>query len=157
MRIELHVILWVIAVLGGVASVLSGSLPRDYLPFSKVLGPRGYFPFAAEHVERKTSGPEQTLDLTSTSIFPKATGAVVPEFSAPPPPPPTIVLKGIVDSEGVLKAVLASETGNYATVGIGEQFFGATVASVSSDGATLLRDDGPEVKLILRGAGEQPH
>lgn len=156
MRIELHLFLWVSAVVGCFGAISYGSAQADYLAYDGRLGSAGHFPYASHELEHSTANLIQIPDLVATSLFPSAIVPVAPVAIAAPQALPGILLKGIVDLGGAPKGILAGETGEYATVGAGEVFLDATVLSVSADRVLLSRRDGSETKLLLRGAGELP-
>ena len=156
MRIELHLFLWVSALVGFFGAILYGSAQADYLAYNGELGSAGYFPYASQEPENSSAPQPQVPDLIATSLFPSAIAPAAPVVVAVPQALPGIALKGIVDLGGAPKGILAGEAGEYATVGAGEVFLDATVLSVSSDSLLLSRRDGSETKLLLRGAGELP-
>ncbi len=165
LRPELHLILWVV---GGL-SLAATALYRA--PAS--LNTASPAPEAANMVGRPPTEDRSSISHNKSPaivrIFPEIDQSVRSLFDTPTaenassetpvaPIPQTAlpVLKGIISSDGNLRAVfvLDPSTGTLATAQIGDHFAGFWLREINSDGVVGISEAGDRTVFALRGAGE---
>jgi hypothetical protein len=163
MRRELTVILWVTALSSLGLVLIHGNLSvgiGNVLIEGDELTPAGP---SGQTTNAPSNGPNTGLELPppnplTRALFdiaiPPATPsapAVVAVEAAPP------VLKGIVSSEGELRAIFASpNTSQYQSAGEGETIGGFKITALLPDSVSLVSPVGTRTDLRLRGPGETP-
>lgn len=155
MRIELHVFLWVTAVILTWGAISYGSVQIDFLPYTDGLGERGVFPAVEGGTELSPIATSAPPEIRPTRLFAQNIMPILSAVEAPMQPVERLVLKGIVQTGGQAKGLLTSDAGAFQVVGVGETFLDATVISVSADRVSVVRN-GSEETLVLRGTGELP-
>ena len=107
------------------------------------------------HIDQPVLPDDTLLGAGSRPIFPR------PDTVAAAVPEPVVesvrvlpILKGIVSSDLVLRAVFASSDDPYVVVGPGEAIAGYIVTDISSDRVTARDDAGATQIFMLRGSGE---
>lgn len=155
MRIELHAFLWVTAAFLCCYAFFYGSAPNDYIPYNSELGALGFFPSVVEDGEPVFVEEAAVPNLRPTKLFAQGLDLAISNPPAPEPVAISLILSGIVESNGQSKGLLGTEGGSFQLVGVGETFLNATVVAVSADRVTVRRENSEET-LVLRGSGELP-
>lgn len=168
MRIELHLILWVSALVFGAFVIFHGydsSLSIGYPQVESGNLPGEQEPISVDEAARQSPAlldSELLVDAPGTrDIFTARTSepvAMPAEVLVAAPILSEIVLKGVVGSGPYLR-IIVSKTGSdaYFALAAGEKFEQFEVKAISDDGAILRNSStGEERILTLRGLGEAP-
>ncbi|OEO31852.1 hypothetical protein VW23_014340 [Devosia insulae DS-56] len=165
MRVELHLILWVTAVVSISAVLFHGSAEVSQIPSMgsgaalevAVLQDGSSGPMTAStDVDFPRSLPQ--IDEGARWLFavagPAEIEAPLPTEVASTPP----VLKGIISSAGGLRAVFAltPQATDYVVAATGEEVGEYRIKDIAADRVLGVSAGGDEVTFNLRGAGEHP-
>jgi hypothetical protein len=158
MRAEIHALLWIAAIVS--VAYAAARFADD--PDVAVLAPMAAKIDAESEAVAVTAGVPKTsvaeASLGGRPLFPvvapsEPTPAVTAPVVVQAPPP---VLKGVIEHDGMLKAVFASahDPSQYSVVANGEMVAGTEITAIESDSVTARLPDGSVVTMKLRGTGE---
>lgn len=166
MRIELHLILWVTALVSLAVPIFHGNSKSVEVEFpsrdptvmtvdSKPPDPSGKDEPTADILSRQL--PEFDAQARPLFYIKDVASEGTPNVVAAAEPDVLPVLKGIVSSGNDLRGIFFVEAdGSYVSAAVGDEVGSLRVVSIQPDRLQMAPAAGKPITLVLRGVGENP-